>query len=268
MNSSAPKKKGGCLKVLFIASAIFMLCIVGFLVLGIIVTRDSGDSTGTVKSEGSKTTGETTDPEVLLGEAQTLLDWKQYLEAISKVDEAITLSEDAKYQEWKAAAVQAFDQRKAELEATFEIKEDKVENITFIIPLNAVQQGLVFYPYIGIDNGHKYMLLRIGFQEPVSTSLFAFTKIKVRTGENLTDIKFNAMEKMSNVDILGSGMTEMVDISVKGDVNKLLMTEIPMAQEVLVRFEDISNSSKDYTLSDGQRQVTADILEYYSYLEE
>lgn len=265
MNSSSPKKNGGCLKVVFTVFAIFMVFIIAMLIFGKGSTKDSGETANLSTSAAS---AKTADPETLLSEAQVFLDGKQYLAAISKADEAIALSEDPKYQEWKAAALQALDQRKAELEASFDIKEDKVQNITFYLPKDCIQQGLVFYPYIGIQDSRKYMFLRIGYQEPVNSSLFVFMKIKVRTGEKLMDIQFNPMEKMNNVDIMGSGMTEMVDVSVKGDINKLLKTDIPAASEVLLRFEDISNNSKDYTLSDSQRQAIADILEYYSYLEE
>lgn len=55
---------------------------------------------------------------------------------------------------------------------------------------------------------------------------------------------------------------------VKGDILKLLETEIPSNDEVVVRFEDISNKVKDYTITDGQKKVIADVLEYYSYIKQ
>lgn len=62
-------------------------------------------------------------------------------------------------------------------------------------------------------------------------------------------------------------MTEIVDINVDKKMEDLLGNVIPANDEIIVRFEDISNKSTDYTLTKNQKQTIADIIEYYNYLD-
>lgn len=258
-----------------------LVCVLtGILLTGCLVSPSSSEKSTSVteqgKAEDAQTEEETTVPEttiseeeVALQEIQQMTDGGLYAEAMKKVNEMIKKADSPQLQERKALIQQVIDERKAALEANMDIKVDEVENVTFITPKTAIQQGLTFYPYIGIDSTHKYMFLRVGYQEPVNNnSLFVFTEVKVRTGEELTKLSFNPMNKMSNMDILGSGMTEVVDISVDKKILTLLNTNILNTEEVLVRFSDISNKTTDYVISAEQKQAIADIVEYYGYLEE
>lgn len=276
MENGAPKKKGSCLKSLLIVFAVF---IVGGLLIAVISqlsgNKDNAtqntDTNGEKQTESEQAEVEPNDKEksaALFAEAQGMLEEGKYLEAISKIDEVILLDDGQEYKDFKTTTEEKLSQRKAELEASFEITEDKVENISFVKPKDVIAEGLIFHPYIGTKDSETYMLLRVGYQEPVDSSLMIFNKIKVRAGESLIEIPFNHMDKKSDVDILGSGMLELVDVMVKGDILKLLETEIPSNDEVVVRFEDISNKVKDYTITDGQKKVIADVLEYYSYIKQ
>ncbi|KKO51782.1 hypothetical protein [Paenibacillus sp. DMB20] len=73
--------------------------------------------------------------------------------------------------------------------------------------------------------------------------------------------------EVNDVDIFGSGMTELVDINVDKKIDDLIGNVIPASDEIIVRFEDISNKSTDYTLTKKQKQTVADIIEYYNYLD-
>jgi hypothetical protein len=253
------KKKPGCLIVgVIIIGIFFTFGLIGYIAKNASSTTSKGDvvSTNSLKSH-----------EDLYKEAQELLNSGKFLKAIETIDKAIEIKSDEKYNKLKNDALAKVKERKEKLEASFEIEDDKVENIKFISPSKPIKNGLVFYPYIGIKNSEKYMLLRVGYQEKAANTLFVFTNIKVRAGEDLEEIKFSALDKINNVDILGTGNTELVDVKMDGDIQKLLETKIPNNKEIIVRFVDISNKSKDYTLSDKQKKDIANILEYYSYLE-
>ena len=75
------------------------------------------------------------------------------------------------------------------------------------------------------------------------------------------------MNKLNDVDIMGSGMTELIDINVNEEVLVLLKETIPTTEDILVRFEDITNKTSDYVITNQQKQAIANVLEYYSYLE-
>ena len=77
----------------------------------------------------------------------------------------------------------------------------------------------------------------------------------------------SAMNKLNDVDIMGSGMTELIDINVNEEVLVLLKETIPTTEDILVRFEDITNKTSDYVITNQQKQAIANVLEYYSYLE-
>ncbi|WP_141502432.1 hypothetical protein [Paenibacillus luteus] len=263
------KKRPGCLKILLIVVGIFIAIIIVIGVLGSIfgdTTTDSDNGSSTTSTQGSGSS-KSQDQEDLYAEAQELFKKGSYIEANIAIDKAIKVESKEEYTKLKTEIKTKIDNRKAELEAMFEIKDDKVENITFISPKEGVSKGLVFYPYIGVKDSNKYMVLRVGYQEPASKALFVFTGIKVRAGEVLEELKFNPMNKLNNVDILGSGMTELIDLDVNKKNENLLSTVIPSTEEVIIRFEDISNKSTDYTLTKEQKQTIADILEYYNYLD-
>ncbi|SMF79949.1 hypothetical protein SAMN05661091_1783 [Paenibacillus uliginis N3/975] len=248
-----------------------MLIIVGVIVALSIIGALSNNTSSTTddKTNSAKETksSKSENHEELFAEAQKLFKDGSYTDAIATVEKAIKAENKDEYTKLKADIEAKIKERKGKLEAKFDIKEDKVENITFISPASGVTKGLVFYPYIGVKDSKKYMLLRAGYQEDASKALFVFTSIKVRAGEDLEELKFNPMDKLNNVDFMGSGMTEVVDIGVKDKTENLLTKVIPSNDEVIVRFEDISNKTTDYTLSKEQKQVIADILEYYSYLD-
>lgn len=255
-NPIPTKKKGGCLKVGLIILGVFVaLSIIG----GIIGSNSNPDKPSNANVGGTA--------EEIFARAQTAFDEGHYLEAVQQVDAAIKKSDLPEYQDFKTSVLNRIEERKQELAAGFDFNEDKVENITFIVPKNGIQKGLIFYPYIGIKDSNKYMLLRVGYQESTQKASFVFTAIKVRTGEDLEEIPFGLMDKVHNIDLLGSGITEYVDVSVKSKQASLLNERIPATEEVLIRLEDVSNKSSDYTLSDQQKNVIANILEYYSYLE-
>lgn len=266
------KKKSGCLKFVFI----FLGAIVGFIIIlaiigSLVSDSDTQPSSQNVDSNGAPTqTQAQTQNQNLEGyfaEAQKQFNEGKYLPALEAIEKAIKVENKNEYTEFKTKIEAAIEARKGELQNHFEIKEDKVENVTFIMPSKTLHQGLFFYPYIGVEGSKKYMWLRVGFQEKASANtLFVFTKIKVRNGDQLEELKFNPLDKMSNVDLLGSGMTETVDIAVADKIQKLLESIMLNQDEVLVRFEDISNKSSDYTITNEQKQTIANILEYYSYI--
>ncbi len=255
------KKKSGFLKKLLIGIGIF-------IVLGTIGAIGSRiyDSAGTSDGSGAKQNSEKTDV-TLYNEAQALFNSGKYADALGKIDKAIKINKDEKYEKLKTDTTSKIASRKEELEKKLKIKNDKVENVTFISPDEKITKGLTFYPYIGIKDSEKYMLLRVGYQESVKKTLFAFTSIKVRAGEDLQELDFNLLDKKSDVDILGTGITELADVEVDNKVMELLETKIPNSKEVIVRFQDVSNKTEDYTLTDKQREAITNILEYYSYLE-
>lgn len=260
--NNVPKKKGGCLKTVLIG-------FLAFMAIGVIIAMVS--SGGSKSGSGSKGTGsakKSNDSESYFDSAKSLFESGSYIEAMDEINRAIKIDEKAEYEELKAQISAVIEERKQELEQGFSIEDDKVENIQFIKPNDGITQGLVFYPYIGVKESKKYMYLRVGYQEQITgSSLFVFTSIKVRAGEELRELKYNIMDKKNNADILGSGMTEVVDIKIKSDILEWLETSVLNTEEVLVRFEDISNKATDYTLSDEQKQVISNILEYYSYLD-
>ncbi|MGG3308147.1 hypothetical protein MKY48_15690 [Paenibacillus sp. FSL W8-0187] len=247
-----------------------LLIIVGVLVVLFVIGRlsdnsssDPGDGT-TAKSASA---GKTDDHEAKFAEAQDLFKNGNYVQANVVVDEAIKAEKKDEYTKLKTDIESKIKNRKTELESKFEIKEDKVENITFISPSAGVTKGLSFYPYIGVKDSKKYMILRVGYQEDAKKALFVFTKVKVRAGDKLQELDFNPMDKVNDVDLFGSGMTEIVDINVDKKMEDLLGNVIPANDEIIVRFEDISNKSTDYTLTKNQKQTIADIIEYYNYLD-
>ncbi|WP_337100363.1 hypothetical protein [Paenibacillus sp. YIM B09110] len=256
------KKRPGCLVIILIIVGVFIL-------IGIIGALLSDSPPETANNSDSKTTGANASQkhEELFAEAQALLGQGKYIDAITAVDKAIKIEENAEYTKLKTDIEAKIKEKKTALEAKFEIKEDKVEKISFISPVSELDKGLVFYPYIGVNKSGKYMYLRVGYQEDASKALFVFTSIKVRAGEELEELKFNLLEKSNDVDLLGAGMTELVDIDVNKNTQKLLDNVVASTEDVIVRFEDISNQITDYTISKEQKQDIVDILEYYSYLE-
>lgn len=248
----------------------FLLIIVGVIVVLFVIGTLSDDSTSNSdnKTAASGTNAsKSKDHEAKYAEAQDLFKNGNYVQANAVVDDAIKAEPKEEYTKLKADIEAKIKKRKTELEANFEIKEDKVENITFISPSSGVTKGLVFYPYIGIKDSNKYMILRVGFQEDASKALFVFTSVKVRAGEQLQELKFNPMNKLNDVDLFGSGMTELVDIDVDKKIEDLISNVIPANDETIVRFEDISNKATDYTLTEKQKKAIADIVEYYNYLD-
>lgn len=257
------KKRPGCLKlIMIVVGAFIVLSVIGT----ILSNKDSDSNSKTTSTKASESIKKENDGE-LFSESQNLFQEGKYVDALALVEQAIKVESKEEYANLKSNIESAIEKRKSELEAKFSIKNDKVENITFIQPSSGISKGLVFYPYIGIKDSTKYMLLRVGYQEPSNKALFVFKSIKVRAGETLEEIKFNPLEKLNNVDLLGSGMTEIVDVSVKKNIENLLSEVIPNNEEVIIRFEDVSNKSNDYTLTAAQKTVIANMLEYYSYLD-
>ena len=246
-----------------------LLIIVGVVVvLGIIgALNNNSSSSGNNSTANGANTSKSNDHEAMYAEAKDLFKNGNYVQANAVIDNAIKSEKKDEYTKLKTDIEAGMKKRKKELEAKFKIEEDKVENITFISPSAGVTKGLVFYPYIGVKDSNKYMLLRVGYQEDASKASFAFTNVKVRAGDKLQELKFSPMDKINDVDILGSGMTELVDINVDNKIEDLLGNIIPANDEILVRFEDISNKATDYTLTKGQKQTIADIIEYYTYLD-
>lgn len=273
METQTPKK-GSCLKtfaIVFIGICL-LLAVIGFLNSATKIEKDS-DKTTTPQSETNTTEAQPESSadaaDSLYEEAKTAYEQGNLLDAKDKISSAIQKNDTPEYQELLSSINQAIDTRKTELEGIFSIDEDKVENITFIMPDVVIGEGLICYPYIGIKESRKYMLLRIGFQEAVnSQNSLGFSSIKVRTDDKLKEISFNPLDKHTNVDIMGSGYTEVIDIAIKGDILTLIDTDIPNATETLVRFEGITSKTTDYELSAEQKQIIADVLEYYNYLEE
>ncbi|WP_020618185.1 hypothetical protein [Paenibacillus daejeonensis] len=273
MAGAKKKLMVGCLAV---PAALFGLMVI-IVVVGSILGGDDSEVATTTggAASGNSTTEQTAaatgdksnEHEAFFTDAQALNAEGKYIAAMATIDKAIAAESKEEYTTLRTELEGKIASRKSELESSLEIKEDKVENITFISPKSPINQGLIFYPYIGIKDSKKYMLLRVGFQEDPSKALFVFTGIKVRAGDTLEELKFSPLDKMNNVDFFGSGMTEAVDIQVRDKEESLLASTIPGVEEVIVRFEDISNKSNDYTLTDGHRKNIADILEYYSYLE-
>lgn len=247
-----------------------LLIIVGVLVVLFVIgtlSDNSSSNSGNSTTAKSASTSKTSDHEAIFAEAQDLFKKGNYIQANAAVDEAIKAEKKDEYTKLKTDIESKIKNRKTELEAKFEIEEDKVENITFISPSTGVTKGLNFYPYIGVKDSQKYMILRVGYQEDASKALFVFTKVKVRAGDKLQELDFNPMDKVNDVDLFGSGMTELVDINVDKKIEDLLGNVIPANDEIIVRFEDISNKSTDYTLTKNQKQTIADIIEYYNYLD-
>lgn len=266
MNDTNNKKKGSCLIIVVI---FFAVCI--FVAIAANMAKTLSNSSGTSDTKHSGTAKESSNSkqnEDLYLEAQTAFEAGRLSYAKELILKAIKNSDNSEYQELLEEIEESIKQRKEVLHSSFDVTEDKVESITFIKPKDAIQTGLIFYPYIGIRDSRKYMLLRIGYQESVDKSMLVFTGIKIKTDEELNDISFKALDKMNNLDIFGTGITEVIDINVNKGIMKLLSINIPEASDILVRFESITNHKLDYELNEEQKQVIADILEYYQYLEE
>ncbi len=273
METQTPKK-GSCLKtfaIVFIGICL-LSAVIGFLNSATKITKDS-DKTPTPQAETNTTeiqpesTGDAADS--LYEEAKTAHEQGNLLEAKNKISSAIQKNDTPQYQELLSSINQAIETRKAELEGIFRIDEDKVENITFFEPDVTINGGLIFYPYIGIKESQKYMMLRIGFQEAInSQNSIGFSGIKVRTDETLKEISFNPLDKQTNLDIMGSGITDVIDVPITGDILTLIETNIPSASEILIRFDSLTNHISDYELTSEQKQLISDVLEYYNYLEE
>jgi len=247
-----------------------LLTIVGiFVVLGIIGALSDNSSTDSANKPAAKSDGvdNSKGHEAMFAEAKELFEKGNYIKANAAVDDALKGEKKEEYTKLKSDIETKIKSRKTELEGKFEIKEDKVEKISFISPKTGVTKGLNFYPYIGVKDSKKYMILRVGYQEDASKALFVFTKVKVRAGDELQEIKFNPMDKVNNVDLFGTGMTELVDINVDKKIEDLIENVIPQNDEIIIRFEDISNKTTDYELTKNQKQTLADIIEYYSYLD-
>ncbi|KQO18337.1 hypothetical protein [Paenibacillus sp. Leaf72] len=259
------KKKPGCLKIILIVFGVFLALSIIIAIIGSLADDSSEPTTASTTKETTAKTSQGS--EELFATAKKQFEEGSYLDASATIEKAIKAENKDEYTKLKTDIAAKIKERKTKLESGFEIKEDKVENITFISPSEGVTKGLVFYPYIGVKDSKKYMLLRVGFQEDTSKALFVFTSIKVRAGDKLEELSFNPLNKSSDVDILGAGMTEIVDINVNKTIQNMLDSQIPSTEEVIVRFEDISNKSTDYTLTKEQKQTIADILEYYNYLD-
>lgn len=269
MNTTDKKKMGKGWKIFLAFLAVwFIISVIASIKPSSEKGPNIASNTAPSSAAGENDKKETKETVDYYSQAKTAFEAGRLTEAKELIQSALKNADDQECQELSEEITQAIELRKEMLFSSFDVDEDKVENITFIKPKDAIQSGLICYPYIGVKDSRKYMLLRIGYQEPADKTMIAFTGIKIRTDDELRELSFNPMNKKSNIDIFGTGITEVIDIVVKKDIMTLLDTDIPNASDVYVRFDSITNERADYELTDEQKQIIADILEYYGYMEE